>query len=478
MKKRNVKIGVVPTIRALRLRNEAIRIKRQIFNKISGFGVEIIDIDDINEEGVLLDPQYEEDIINKLKKNDVDGLFFPHVNFGSEDLVAKVAKAIDKPVLIWGPRDEAPTTQGDIMRYSQTGIFATGKILRRFNVPFSYINNCALEDIPFEKGFQNFLSVCSIIKAFKQIRILQISTRPSSFWSMIINEGELLEKFNIHITPITLVDIITLSDKIREDKQENFKKVFQEIKSNYNCSAITTESIEKITSLKIAIKSFVQSEKCNAVAIQCWTALHDSMGIMPCAVNGMLFDEGIPCTCETDIHGAISSILLQEADISTPVFFADLTMRHPENDNAELLWHCGNFPHSVIKEGSSPKIGDIAIFDHHCPGAGHWELKDGDVTICRFDSDHGDYKLLIGEGKAIKGPYVNGTYVWFEVDNWPTWERKIVMGPYVHHVAGIHARVAPVLYEACRYINGLEPDPIDPSQQEIEQYLIDYKRKK
>ena len=24
-------------------------------------------------------------------------------------------------------------------------------------------------------------------------------------------------------------------------------------------------------------------------------------------------------------------------------FLADLTIRHPENENAELLWHCGPF---------------------------------------------------------------------------------------------------------------------------------------
>ena len=35
-------------------------------------------------------------------------LFMPHCNFGSEEVVGKLGKAIGKPFLLWGPRDQAP----------------------------------------------------------------------------------------------------------------------------------------------------------------------------------------------------------------------------------------------------------------------------------------------------------------------------------------------------------------------------------
>jgi hypothetical protein len=56
------------------------------------------------------------------------------------------------------------------------------------------------------------------------------------------------------------------------------------------------------------------------------------------------------------------------------------------------------------------------------------------------------------------------------VGNWPRWEQKLIYGPYIHHVAGIHGRLAPVLHEACKYIPGLEPDPVEPTAGEIEAY--------
>ena len=36
------------------------------------------------------------------------------------------------PVLLWGPRDERPDENGVRLRDSQCGLFATGKVLRRF----------------------------------------------------------------------------------------------------------------------------------------------------------------------------------------------------------------------------------------------------------------------------------------------------------------------------------------------------------
>jgi L-fucose isomerase-like protein len=78
-----------------------------------------------------------------------------------------------------------------------------GKVLRRHNVSFTYITNSAVDYKEFTNGFEKFLRVANVVKAIKNLNILQISTRPEPFCSVICNEGELLEKFNIHIYPIT-----------------------------------------------------------------------------------------------------------------------------------------------------------------------------------------------------------------------------------------------------------------------------------
>jgi len=95
------------------------------------------------------------------------------------------------------------------------------------------------------------------------------------------------------------------------------------------------------------------------------------------------------------------------------------------------------------------------------PSSLHFKLKDGPLTICRFEKDDNDYVLGIGQGRTAPGPYTQEFYAWMEVDDWPTWERKLMEGPYIHHVSAIYAHCADILVEACKYIPGLRAQRFD-----------------
>lgn len=469
-----IKLGVAATRRFVFSKEDAHKYKNLLLEKIRTMeGVEVVDIESINSEGLLFDNDQDADqIIELFKKEKVDAVFFPHTNFGTENTVSRVAKGVGKPVLLWGPRDEDPLADGSRLRDTQCGLFATGKILRRFNVPFTYIPNTRLDDPIFERGLKNFIAAVNVVKAMDKLRLLQISTRPAGFWTMMYNEGELLEKFGIEVYPISLIEIKSKTDAYYNSDSAEVDAVIQYIHQKLDTTLISAEDIRRIASLKVAMKFYAESKGCKAIAIQCWSALQDSMHIMPCLANAILTDEFIPVTCETDIHGAISSIMAQEAALrSTPTFFADLTVRHSSNDNGELLFHCGNFPISLGCESSNAAVNNHFLFDDHAPGTHETEIRGGEMTIIRFDGDHGEYKLFMGHAKGIEGKYTRGSYVWIEVDNWVKWERKLVEGPYVHHCVGVHADVIPVLFEAIKYIPGIKLDLVDITEDDIVEWL-------
>jgi hypothetical protein len=185
-----------------------------------------------------------------------------------------------------------------------------------------------------------------------------------------------------------------------------------------------------------------------------------------------MFDEKIPVVCETDINGAISALIAQAANFNErSVFFADLTVRHPEDDNAELLWHCGPFPFSLKKSGAEARVGCHIILGGAPPGICDWEIEGGDVSIVRFDGVGGKYSLFAGEARGTTGPKTIGTYLWIKVRDWSRWEEKLISGPYIHHVAGVHGRIAAVLYEASKYMKGVCFDPCEPDTDEIRNWL-------
>ena len=458
-------IGLAPTRRSIFSAPDAVKFADLTRKRLRELSVEFVDIDDIAEDGLLHSEEDRIKIAEKFKAAKVDGLFFPHGNFGTEYEVARLAKELNVPVLLWGPRDERPDENGIRLRDSQCGLFATGKVLRRFQVPFTYMTNCRLEDAEFERGVRVFLAVCNVVKAFRSTRILQIGPRPYDFWSTMCNEGELLEKFTIQLSPIPMPEL-TCEVKRALDEKTEVAEVVAYCREHFNI-AIKDNELEHVAALKVAMKRLTVKYGCNAIAIQCWNALQGELGIMPCAANSLLNEEGIPVVCETDIHGAITAIMAEAAGMDEArTFFADWTVRHPDNENGELLQHCGPWPLSVAKE--KPSIGYPLAFDH--PGAVEALAKDGEMTLCRFDGDNGEYSLLLGNARGVDGPYTKGTYVWVEVENLKRLEAKIVEGPYIHHCVGIHKDVVPVLYEACKYL-GIKPDLYDPVEEQVKAYL-------
>lgn len=460
-----IKLGYAPTRRSIFSAPDAIRYRGLTADRLRELEVEFVDITDINEEGLLYDEEDRVRMVEKFKAEKIDGLFLPHCNFGTEYLCARLAKDLGVPVLLWGPLDERPEENGVRLRDTQCGLFATGKVLRRFQVPFTYMTNCRLEDPVFERGLRDFMAVCNVVKTFKQMRILQISTRPFDFWTTLCNEGELLEKFNIQLAPIPMPELIDMVKKVKEERTEVLE-VVEYCKTNMDI-LVKPEELEMVAALKVAMKRLAVKYGCQAIAIQCWNQLQSELGIMPCAANSLLNEEGIPVVCETDIHGAITALMVEAAGMNeTRGFFADWTIRHPDIANGELLQHCGPWPISVAKE--RPKLTYPLAFEH--PGSITAEAKHGRMSLCRFDGDNGEYSLLLGNAKGVEGPKGMGTYVWVEVENIKRLEEKIVTGPYIHHCVGIHQDVVPVLYEACKYI-GIMPDLYDPVEEQVKAYL-------
>ena len=468
---RKVRIGIAPTRRVIFSVPEALRYKKMLEDKLTSWDVDFVNIDAVNEEGLLVERTDVAKAVRLFQNANVDGLFIPHMNFGTEDAVARLARDLGKPTLLWAPRDEAPEPNGDRQRDAQCGLFATSKILRRMGVPFSYIVNSRIDSAVFERGFKNFLGAAAAVSAFRGARIGQVSTRPAAFWTMMINEGELLERWGIEVVPATLSEVLSVAQKKIDDADPAIDQQIQWIRANFQVGDVDEADMKKVAALKLTLVEWAEEDGLDAIGLQCWSALQQDFGVFPCFAHGLITDEGVPLTCETDVHGAAAAVMVQEAvHRDRSIFFADLTIRHPTDDNAELLWHCGPFPPSLAVKGKPKKLSGHYMNEGEPLAVGEWELEGGPITVARFDGDNGHYQFLMGHGEGTTGPFTRGTYLWAKFANWPLWEERIIRGPYVHHVIGVHGQIAPVLYEACRFL-GIEPDCVDPTEAEIQAWL-------
>ena len=90
-----------------------------------------------------------------------------------------------------------------------------------------------------------------------------------------------------------------------------------------------------------------------------------------------------------------------------------------------------------------------------------FQVRDGHYTGARFDQDNGNYSLLAGTCRSTEGPYTFGTYLWAEFNDLRKWEKKIVEGPYIHHVVEIEGDYTEELKEFTKYVPNLTIDPVE-----------------
>lgn len=446
----HLNIGIIPTRREAFSNPETLEQKKNAILKMKELSqlldFNLIDIEDLNEEGIL--KRYDEVgfVYDKMTAKKVDAIVLLHCNFGQEEAIGRLAKDLNVPVLVWGPRDGAPNGLNWRPTDSQCGMFASTKLLQRYHVKYSYIENCNLDSDVLIKGLSDFLSVVSAIKAFRGLRIAKISTRPKEFLSVAVNENELLEKYDVEIVPGEATRICRMIDTILEQDKNRMEELLQDIQAHGIDITQLGETKYKMAAIELALMDFAKMNQCNAIACECWSLFNQRYGVAPCFLFGDLNDRGIPCACENDVMAAIASVIaIGAARYTVPSFVADLTIRHPQNDNAELLWHCGSFAKRLKSTQANGYITQN--------GKGFYELEEGTYTVLRFDELGGKYYLFAGEGKKVDGPETNGNYLWYEVDNWVRWEKKFMYGPYIHHVVGIPGSYSSIIREICRYLD-------------------------
>lgn len=456
---KNIRLGLCPIGKFVFSHEDACRQKSLLQQRLAAWGVTFVDLESVLPDGMVRDQKHVEPVVEHFRKEKIDAVFMPHCNFGTEGATGMIGKKLGVPVLVWGPRDEAPLADGTRLRDTLCGLFAGTKVLHKLGVPFTYIDNCRIDDAVFRDGVIDFLRAASVVKAFRNLRIGLVGGRIDFFWTTKVNESELLEKFGIEVLPIDLVKVVRrVKDNVRE-RRGQYERQLAELKKTFRFSGYPSdEPILNQLGLRDFFLEWARQENLSVIAEESFASLSDELGGYAAISNSLAGEAGLPIVTESDIHGAVGTVMLEAAQLDwQPSFFADLTIRHPENDNGILLWH-GYSPAALAEPRRPLEVGVHWILPGSQSGMGHWRLKDGELTIARFDGDGGNYSLIAGEGKTIPGPLTRNSYLWMEVNDWPRWERRFIEGPYIHHVSAAYGRASRVLFEACKYIPGLTAD--------------------
>ena len=429
------------------------RFTEYIEKNFTNENVEFIDNKGIGIEDLVYDDNSANEVIERFKKEKVDAVFIINCNFGNEEAAADIAKELGKPVLLWAPLDDEYYVDGMRPTDSQCGLFGVSRQMQRFHIPFSHLPCCRVESDEFKAGFESFVRVACMVKNFTGMRVGQVGARPAPFYSVIWNEGELMEKFGIKIIPINFALIEQRMKEVLENDTEEIATFVKYFEDNYQMDDLTPDYLERMAALVVMYKKLFDEFNLDIISAECWTATPVMFdGLAPCAVYGVLNDLGYIISCESDMHCALTMALLKCASLGKDKpFLGEFTVRHPENRNAELLWHCGPFPLSVKAQDSTARLVNQREW---------FRAKDGTYTVARIDQQSGDYMILPLVCNTTEGPQTHGTYLWGEFEDLQKIEDRLIDGPYIHHFVEIKGDYTKEIEEFCKYFPNLKVDKI------------------
>ena len=348
--------------------------------------ISFVDLKGINPVDLMYCDADVPKVVERFTAEHVDAILVINCNFGNEEICAQVARAVGKPVCIWAPLDEEFMPDGTRFTDSQCGIFGVSRQLQRFHIPFSFIKTCRVEEADFAQGFERFAAVACMVKNFRGMRIAQVGMRPKPFCSVIFNEGELMEKFGLQIIPVNMAVVIDQYNRILRERDEELQRGAALLLSRYDMDDVTPPLLKKVYAFVLLYQWVFETYQVQAVSAECWTAMQLGVGAMPCTAYSILADMGYIISCESDMHGAITMAMLSCATMGKKIpFFGEFTVRHPQDADGELLWHCGPFAYSLKKENCPCKNVNMRQW---------FQVKDGVYTIARMDQDNGKYTLL------------------------------------------------------------------------------------
>ena len=95
--------------------------------------------------------------------------------------------------------------------------------------------------------------------------------------------------------------------------------------------------------LGFVIEDWMRETDVKISAVQCWSAMEEYFGVVPCAVMSMMSNNLMSSACEVDICGAIAMHALAAAS-QTPSALLDWNNNYGDDPNKAVCFHCSNLP--------------------------------------------------------------------------------------------------------------------------------------
>jgi len=395
----------------------------------------------------------------KQHKDRIDGVLVTLPNFGDERAISNSIRwaELGVPVLVQAfPDDVAKMSLAD-RRDSFCGKMSACNNMHQYGIKYSLtsLHTVDPESDSFRHDLREFVATCRVVKGLKNARVGVIGARPAPFNTVRFSE-KLLERTGISVETIDLSEILGQANAMT-GSDPRVKAKLEEIRAYVATDRAPNESQVKLACLGVAIDEWVTNQNLAATAIQCWTAMQEHYGVVPCTLMSMMSNKLLPSACETDIAGVIGMLAMALA-AQRPSALVDWNNNYEDDPDKAVVFHCANFPLDVYaQDADEPPTMDYqaiigaSVGNEKTYGTIVGRVKASPFTFCRVSTDdfNGRMQAYVGEGNLTKDPLntFGGVGV-VQVPKFQSLLHYICNNGFEHHTAINLSQTADAVYEA------------------------------
>ena len=351
-------------------------------------------------EQPVTDLQAAQQVAGQVAAAQVDLLLIYQATFADSTLVIALTEASDAPVFLWAVPE--PWTGERLRLNSLCGINLAAHALTLRQRKYQYAYSPPQDPAVLQK-IRSLAAAGFLRRRLRSARLGVVGEHPVGLDSCHLDEAGLGSVFGVQIARIELNEVFARARNIPGAVIDATRTRLDSRLDNL--SSLEQSPLRGSLGVYNALKEIAAEKNLDGLAVRCWPEFFTELGCAACGAMSLLSDGfeqavPVPCSCEADINGTLTQLMLQWLS-GSPAFGTDMVGVDPDKDRV-ALWHCGLAPLSMADPNCQPHGGIHS--NRRLPLVMDFPLKPGKVTLARISQATGSLRLVLGKGEMLAEP--------------------------------------------------------------------------
>lgn len=420
---------------------------------------------------LLFDAAATEAALESLAGRQVDFVLLMQVTFTDASMTVKIAERVTAPLGIWAFPE--PRAGGRLRLNAFCGLnlakHALGRAGRKAGWLYAAPDapEAAADILAMARGGQGPAAepvarseaasaeagrrADAALAALRGARIGLVGEHPAGFDTCRYEPAALSALAGVGVEPIRLDEVFARARAVPADAVAQARAgVSRDIAG---LEGVDQDQLDRSLRVYRALEGFAADRDLKGLAVRCWPEMFTDYGCAACGPMGMMTEKGVPCACEADVYGTVTSLLLQEI-AGEPAWLVDIVDMDAASDTG-VFWHCGSAPLSMADPATPPEAQIHS--NRRMPLLAQFGLRPGRVTVARISQAMNAPKMVLAGAEMLRAPLsFTGTSGVVRFDRAAGEVAAVMMEQGLeHHVALAYGEHRPALRAAAQRM-GLE----------------------